>query len=87
MDYQCSLVAIICVPENHAAISETVHKEIDAAIECNEKVTNQKYLGTNRNFLKNKNFKIDFYYFLLYIFQLHKLTHTDVTIGIDCHSP
>lgn len=52
MDYQCSLVAIICVPENHGAISETVHKEIDAAIECNKKVTNQKYLGTNRNFLQ-----------------------------------
>ena len=52
VDYQCSLVAIICVPENHGAISETVHKEIDAAIECNKKVTNQKYLGTNRNFLQ-----------------------------------
>ena len=47
------LVAIIFVPENHGAISEAVHKEVDAAIECNEKVTDQKYLGTNRNFLQD----------------------------------
>ena len=50
---QCLLVAIIFVPENHGAISEAVNKEVDATIECNEKVTDQKYLGTNRNFLEN----------------------------------
>ena len=41
------------IPEDHAAISEAVHEEIDAAVERDEKVADQKYLGTNRNFLQN----------------------------------
>ncbi len=43
------------IPEDHAAISEAVDKEIDAAIECDEKMTKQNYLRADRNLLQNYN--------------------------------
>ena len=61
---QCNLITNNNIPQDHAAISETVDKEIDAAIDCNEKVTDQKYLRTNRNSL------LKIYYFQSKIFQL-----------------
>ena len=77
VDYQISILDQLFtnkIPYDHGTISEAVHQEVDATIECNEKVANQKYLRTNRNFLQNDKVLISFHF---YIFKLRKLTHLE----------
>ena len=53
----CDKVICSDIPDNYFAVSQTVHQEVNTAVENYKKMAKNQDLGTNRIFLRNMNIK------------------------------